>query len=231
MDKKNFVDLDRTKGIASVKLSEVDVPSRTALGDSRPVLPHDEVPIDPQAPVLERVAKSANFEKPALGNPKEVLPVQATGHVTTVAEAAPVTVLNAMDGKLLSPAAQIVENIKNAVPPAPAAPVTSSAPPQLVKTLEIQLQPEGLGPVTVSLKSEQGKLKVQISAKLDTTRQELERDSAELVSGLRAVDPELRNSVLFAGVALHRLHRAGKRHLRQRRNGHPMYTNGEAGWF
>ena len=94
--------------------------------------------------------------------------------------------------KLSSPAAQIVENIRNAVPPAAIAPRSATGIPMPVKTLEVQLQPEGLGAITVSLKTEQGKLKVEISAKLESTRRELERDSTELVSGLQRVDPSFK---------------------------------------
>ncbi len=188
-DEKIFVDLGQTKGTTLVKSSNVDVPPRTTLGESQPVLANDDAPANLQSPMPEREAKSTSIDKPAPGSPKESLAQQSTGQVTSALDLTPVAALNSMGGKLLSPTAQILENIKSAVPPAPAAPVANSVVPQAVKTLEIQLLPEGLGPVTVSLKSEQGKLKVQISAKLDTTRQELERNSAELVSGLRAVDP------------------------------------------
>jgi len=92
-----------------------------------------------------------------------------------------------------SPAAQIVENIRDALPVVRIAPQVPGSTAQVQKTLEIQLQPEGLGTITLLLKSEPGKLKVQISARLETTRRELERSSQELVTGLRSVDASVRD--------------------------------------
>jgi flagellar hook-length control protein FliK len=134
----------------------------------------------PTAPSVDEKAKASLVKEAPLqpGDTKTANP-----NVTVV------TAVNGLDGKQLRPVAQIVENIKNAAPAAPVAAAESPAAPQMAKALEIQLRPEGLGVVTVSLKSEQGKLKVQISAKLDTTRQELERNSVDLVNGLRTVDP------------------------------------------
>lgn len=188
-DKENFVDLGEAKRTISVKSSIVAPPSQGEAGEGEPALANADALADPQAPAVENAAKSASVDKPALGNPKDTLPQRAVGQVTPALDATPATVVNTMDGKLLSPATQIVENIRNAVPPSAVVSQTGSIAPQTVKTLEIQLLPEGLGPVTVFLKSEQGKLKVQISAKIDTTRQELVRSSVELVSRLRGVDP------------------------------------------
>jgi flagellar hook-length control protein FliK len=132
--------------------------------------------------------KPAIAEKKDSGLPKADLSEVSDPHV------APVSYPTSGEGKLLSPAAQIVENIRNAIPAAPVVTREVSTNPMPVKTLEVQLQPEGLGLVTVSLKSEQGKLKVEISAKLESTRHELERNAIELVSGLQRVDPTIKSA-------------------------------------
>ena len=147
-------------------------------------------PVNLQTSANGNAVKSKGEEKQTLEPIKGDEPRRVDAKATAASDSASISSVTMGDGKLLSPAAQIVENIKNAVPAsAAAAPEYVTTAPQMVKTLEIQLQPEGLGPVTVSLKSEQGKLKVQISAKLDTTRQELERSAVELIGGLKAVDP------------------------------------------
>ncbi len=125
---------------------------------------------------------------------KSAAQTPAPGDKSTVENIAGAAFTQASGGKLLTPVAQIVENIRNAVTVQRPVQADAASPPQPVKTLEIQLQPEGLGAVTVTLKSDQGKMKVQISAKEDSTRQELERNSAELVNGLQKVDATFKDA-------------------------------------
>ncbi|MEO6610174.1 MAG: flagellar hook-length control protein FliK [Aestuariivirga sp.] len=156
---------------------------------SQPPTPFSDASV---SPAQGKAVASAGTDKVTAEPKKElslakVEPVDASNsHVAQVSHP------GMSETKLLSPAAQIVENIRNAVPPAAIAPRSATAIPMPVKTLEVQLQPEGLGPITVSLKTEQGKLKVEISTKLESTRHELERNSAELVSGLQRVDPSFK---------------------------------------
>jgi flagellar hook-length control protein FliK len=93
-----------------------------------------------------------------------------------------------------SPVAQIIENIRDALTISP--PVRETSPGSAATpstSMQVQLQPEGLGVVTITLKSTQGRLKVDIAAKLESTRQELERGAHDLVYGLRRTDAALQD--------------------------------------
>jgi flagellar hook-length control protein FliK len=186
----------QTRGSVSAKLLDIGGQSKSVPSDGTPInaasVGHttDKNSL-PSFSASEKDGKSASDEKQEPAKPDETVASRSEAQDGRNSNVNAISMQTGGPAKALSPAAQIVENIRSALPAAPA----SGAPPTpTVKNLEIQLQPEGLGQVTVSLKSEQGKLKVQVSARLETTRQELERNSAELVSGLQRVDPTFKDA-------------------------------------
>jgi hypothetical protein len=164
----------------------------TGKADSAPSVAATTTPSAFSPVTQEHVGDSIDTEKAVSTTKKEPASPNTELADASHSHVAQVSYPVGSEGKLLSPVAQIVENIRTAVPPTPLVARDISAIPVPVKTLEVQLQHEGLGTVTVSLKTEQGKLKVEISTKLQSTRQELERNSVELVSGLQRVDPKFK---------------------------------------
>lgn len=168
-------------------------PQNSAKSTNVPLAPTvSTAPPDKSSPTM--ATPSGRDEKSGSGFAHDSAPPRAETATVQNSNVNTVIFPHGGEGKLISPTAQIVENIRAAVVAAPIAVPAKDAVPQPAKTLEIQLRPEGLGMVTVSLKSEQGKLKVEISSELESTRHTLERNSTELVSGLQRVDPAFKGA-------------------------------------